>query len=85
MPKASKVTKQTIINELPSAPGPAKRVFQDDVRDAEEANLTMNISFAPNVGKALSKCGFSMGLPSNQDVVRIAVATFLKREGYLNS
>lgn len=51
----------------------------------EGRTVVVNQTFSRPVYNALSEYNKDMGLSGEQDVVRLAVATFLKREGYLNS
>lgn len=47
-------------------------------------NTVVNLTLDRDIYNAVCDYRKSMGLSMEQDVIRIAVASFLKREGYIN-
>lgn len=62
----------------------SKPILQQPV-PPDRTNVVINCTFSRPVYNALSDYKKDMGLSGEQEVVRLAVATFLKREGYLPS
>lgn len=50
-----------------------------------DKNTSFNLTLQPHIAEAAEQYRKDIGLNATQDVIRIAVATLLKREGYLQS
>lgn len=57
--------------------------FKTHIDSLLQRNVPINTSFSPNVAKALEQYANDKGLNKSQDVIRLSVAAFLTKAGYL--
>jgi hypothetical protein len=68
---------------IPKTPPQTFPDANKDIKEVDEYTVKINTVFSKQVAQSLMKVQKKKGLPYVQDVIRLAIANFLEKAGYL--